>query len=80
MTRTWKFFAIACLVVASATSLAHADDPKPDTGGAQPGVTPYVKIGGLVFFRAYEDAFSRARKEGKLVMVYRMLGELDGLT
>jgi hypothetical protein len=27
-----------------------------------------------------EDAFSRARKEGKLVFVYRMLGDLDGLT
>ena len=67
--------------VLSATFLAlalaaRAEDPKKDAVAP----SPFVKIGNLSFHRSSEDAFSRARKEGKLVFVYRMLGELDGLT
>ncbi|MCE9583565.1 MAG: hypothetical protein K8T20_13850 [Planctomycetes bacterium] len=71
------FVLSATLLAIAAT--ARAEDPKKDS--AEPAaVTPFVKVGNLTFFRATEDAFSRARKEGKLVFVYRMLGDLDGLT
>ena len=70
---------VAAAVLALGSSIALADDPKP--ADSQPvALTPLVKIGNLSFFRSYEDAFARARKEGKLVIVYRMLGDLDGLT
>lgn len=70
---------LALALTLSAALSARADDPKPaDPAPAAP--SPVVQVGSLTFFRSYEDAFAKAKKEGKLVIVYRMLGDLDGLT
>lgn len=74
----WKPIA-AALVLALAADLA-AEDPQTESRPAAPTVTQSVKLGDVTWYRSYEDAFPRARKAGKLVVVYRMLGELDGLT
>lgn len=71
---------LAAALLAGAALPSLADDAKPDAATQPPAVTPFVKLGNVAFFRSYEDAFSRARREGKLVVVYRMLGEMDGLT
>jgi hypothetical protein len=71
-------FALSATFLALALA-SRAEDPKKEPAVA-PASTPIVRIGNLAFLRSTEDAFSRARKEGKLVFVYRMLGELDGLT
>ena len=66
----------ALLALALIALPACADEPE-----SQPtAVTPFIKVGDTVFFRSYEDAFPRARREEKLVLLYRMLGDLDGLT
>ena len=71
--------ALAAAILALGASVSRGDDPK--TADPQPAApTPFVRIGNLSFFRSFEDAFARARKDGKLVVVYRMLGDLDGLT
>lgn len=76
-----SILAIAGALTLSAGICARADDP-----GMQPdhqtttAVTPFVQVGDVVFYRSYEDAFPKAKKEGKLVLLYRMLGEMDGLT
>ncbi|KAF0244974.1 MAG: hypothetical protein FD180_2014 [Planctomycetota bacterium] len=77
-----SILAIAGALTLTAGTCVWADDPEAQTDQNQTiaAVTPYVKVGDIVFYRSYEDAFPKARKEGKLVMVYRMLGELDGLT
>ena len=77
-----SIFAIAGALTLAAGTCAWADDPnaQPDSNQTIAAVTPYVKVGDIVFYRSYEDAFPKAKKEGKLVLVYRMLGELDGLT
>lgn len=75
--------AVAAALTLAAGNVARADDSRsaaeehPQTIAA---ISPYVKLGEVVYFRSYEDAFPKARKEGKLVLLYRMLGELDGLT
>jgi uncharacterized protein (DUF2147 family) len=77
-----SILAIAGALTLTAGTCAWADDPSTQADHNQtiPAVTPYVKVGDIVFYRSYEDAFPKAKKEGKLVLVYRMLGELDGLT
>lgn len=77
-----SFLAIAAALTLAAGTCARADEPdtQTDTNTTIAAVTPYVKLGDVVFYRSYEDAFPKAKKEGKLVLLYRMLGELDGLT
>lgn len=75
-------FALAGALTLAAGTSVRADDP--GTQESPPptlvAITPYVQVGDVVFHRSHEDAFPKARKEGKLVVLYRMLGEMDGLT
>lgn len=73
--------AVAALTLATGTCV-RADDPytQPESNQTIAAVTPLVKVGDVPFYRSYEDAFPKAKKEGKLVVLYRMLGELDGMT
>jgi hypothetical protein len=66
---------VTAALLAALGSVALADEPAQTTA-----LTPSVKVGETVFYRSHEDAFPRAKKEGKLVLFYRMLGELDGET
>jgi hypothetical protein len=72
------------LATATVAALAFAGPARADEPGSQPAetvaLTPFVAIEDVTFFRSYEDAFPKAKKEGKLVLFYRMLGDLDGLT
>jgi hypothetical protein len=70
----------AAAVALLCPAAARADDTEAGDSYAASAVTPYVKVGSVYFYRSYEDAFPKARKDGKLVLLYRMLGELDGLT
>lgn len=77
-----SILAIAAALTLAAGTCARADEPdaQADPNTTIAAVTPSVKLGDVVFYRSYEDAFPKAKKEGKLVLLYRMLGELDGLT
>jgi hypothetical protein len=66
---------VTAALLAALASVALADEP-----GQTAALTPSVRVGETVFYRSHEDAFPRAKKEGKLVLFYRMLGELDGET
>ena len=77
-----SILAIAAALTLSAGTCARADEPETQSGAntSIATLTPFVKLGDVLFYRSYEDAFPKAKKEGKLVLLYRMLGELDGLT
>lgn len=70
----------AAVLAALLCPTARADEPGNTAPATDAVVTPFTKVGDITFYRSFEDAFPKARKEGKLVFVYRMLGELDGLT
>ncbi len=76
----WKAVAAAAILALASTPRVEADEPQPGDTTTQVAITPYVRIGEVTFHRSHEDAFPQARREGKLVILYRMLGELDGLT
>ncbi|NUN47919.1 MAG: hypothetical protein HUU15_03715 [Candidatus Brocadiae bacterium] len=74
-----KFLLAATLAALVATPQARAGEPDAQSA-VTVAMTPFVAIEDVNFFRSYEDAFPKARRDGKLVLFYRMLGDLDGLT
>lgn len=77
-----SLFAVAAALTLAAGTCVQADEPETQSqeSATVAAVTPIVKLGDVAFYRSYEDAFPKAKREGKLVLLYRMLGELDGLT
>ena len=75
--RTLTAVVVACMLAAE--SGLHAAEPLNSAVEATVQPAPTVRIRGIDWIRSNEDAFERAKKEGKPVFLLRMLGEIDGV-